>query len=158
MTYGDPKEMSDQVRKSGHAGVIESMDPLSRALCEASGCVADHRRLVAFIYLALHHVMPFLKLEAVMRMYTIGIDTPMVKASLPEHRELAARLSSTVPENYMCAWLSHVFSQCEYHAWILELVETIPLEDDTETVFTNGWIALYAKHIADELESHGEST
>jgi len=62
-----------------------------------------------------------------------------------------------VPVDTMRSWLAHLFHQSLNPTQLPDLIEMLPKDDDIETMFTNGWMALYAQHVADELEAHART-
>jgi len=122
------------------------------ALAQASGTVADRRRLVAFVYLLLRDNMTCGKFAEVMALRTTitssvflyqGLDVGVLEG-------FADRLTSS-SRAPVCDWLALVFRHSEHPERIPSLIERLPADDDIETVFTNGWLAQYAQYTADEL-------
>lgn len=157
----DPTKMTDEERAAGHQGVKDAMRDDVRALCDASGTVADHRRLVAFIYLLVIDNMPCGLLGEIMRMWTTIDSAKRVHLyqGLDEDA-LDNNARRIAPDDMLPTvrdWLALVYRQSRYPEHIPALIERLPLTDDTETVFTNGWVAQYAQHVATQLEAYARS-
>lgn len=157
----DPTEMTDQERAAGHQGVKDTMHDDVRALCEASGSVADHRRLVAFIYLLVRDNMPFGLLGEVMCMWKRidSVKRVFLYQGLDEDAldNNARRIAPDDMLETVRDWLALVYRQSRNPTHLPALIEQLPLSDDIETIFTNGWAAQYAKHVASQLEAHART-
>ena len=154
MTWGDPLKMSEEQRRAGYEGLKRGMHAQESSLAEASGTVSDNRRLVAFVYLVLRDNMLAGTFAEVMRTYRTGVPPSMFRRAIGYDKH-ALRLSDKVPLPVMREWITHLFHQSSNEKGLEDLLwNMVPAHDDTETVFTNGWLALYAKHVADELEAH----
>jgi len=155
---GDPTQLSDKDRAKGHADVVATMPDYVAKLTKASGTVADHRRIVAFVYLLLRDNMPCGKLSEIMaRRYSL---TPELRTALFGGFDAAvlwgcvARLTDSTDEALrvtILEWVALVFRFSDDADALPALFALLPEADDTETVFTNGWLAQYAKYVADDL-------
>jgi hypothetical protein len=155
---GDPTKLSDKNRAKGHADVLATMPEHVRALTEASGTVSDHRRLVAFVYLLLRDNMPFGKMGEITRM-RITL-TPENRSALFGGFDAAVmwgyveRLTDSTDEALrvtILEWVALVFRFSEHADDIPALIDMLPEADDTETIFTNGWLTQYAQYVTDDL-------
>lgn len=158
VAWGNPTELTDGQRRAGHESLVDSMPEHTAALTKASGTVADHRRLVVFVYLLVRDNMPCGKLAEIMRMRTtlssarrgalLGDLDPAAMWSYVE------RLTDSTDEGLrvtILEWVALVFRFSEHADRLPALFDLVPKADDTETVFTNGWVAKYAQYVADEL-------
>jgi hypothetical protein len=152
VTHGSPEALTAAEREQGHRELLARMDPANRAACEASGCVHDARRLVAFIYLLLRDHVPCGLLGEVVRM----LDAPSEPLPVAiQCTSLARRLSAQEPCTRLLDWLAAVEAQgLAERATLWSIANSLPEQDDTETLYTNGWLARYAQYIADRIE-HG---
>lgn len=151
---GDPAKLSKANREAGHADLVKSMSEREALLTKASGTVSDHRILVAFVYLLLRHDMPFGLMDAIVRKSVdarregVGALYRFVDKGLTS--EQAERLAGR-PSVCVRDWLADIYLSTSNPTQIDTLFDSLPESSDTEIVFTNGWIAGYAKYVADEL-------
>ena len=152
---GDPTKMSDKSRDDGIASVVSSLADHVAVLTHASGTVTDHRRLVAFVYLLLRDNMPCGVMAEIMNSRMAIKNVRLVHLyskgySVETMEERASKLTSG-PVAPVRDWLAIVYLQTQDVMRVTALIERIPDDDDTVTVFTNGWLARYAQYVADEL-------
>lgn len=155
---GDPTKLSKVDRETGHEELVHAMSSHVAALTKASGTVSDHRRLVAFVYLLLRDNMPCGVMAEIMQMRTTL--TGERRITLFGHLDAAAmwayaeRLTDSTDEGLrvtVLEWVALVFRFSEHPDRLPALFDLLPGADDTETIFTNGWVATYAQYIVDEL-------
>jgi len=160
MTYGDPKDMSEQERTEGHAGMKKVMDPHVRALTEASGGVSDHRRLVSMIYLVLRDHVTCGCMADLMGLWRtmkpVKDAFKYMNCDKANTEFFVSRVVDVQHQASVCDWVvavlhSHQSNTISFPA----LLNLIPVDDKTETLYTNGWLACYAQYIAAELEADG---
>lgn len=120
-------------------------------VAKESGLVTDKRRLVAFLYLLMRDHAPcgmvgnvLLELDGVA---PYDSEKPIEWAQWV--RDRSARLCDT-PTERLRDFLARSLALAPEGVW-LDIERNLPLADDIETTFTNGWLAQYARWIATEL-------
>lgn len=126
-------------------------DKIQREMLTASGQVSDSRRLVAFIYMMLLDQTPCrsvsVTLSEMMQAGAWSKDT--VFTFQPETVDRANRLCDA-PKDPLREFLQRLRYVLSEDVW-MTLDGQVPLRDDIETIFSNGWVASYAKWVADML-------
>lgn len=112
---------------------------------ERSGHVSDQRRVVSFLYLLLRDHLPAERIETALH---LADTVSNVDALSQETRDRACWICN-FPKSRVVAFVSLLepAMQGRWH----EVQGRLPLRDDIETIFTNGWLALYAKDLAERL-------
>lgn len=157
MSWGDPEQMTDEQRAAGVSDPNSVHTPAQRELCDASGRVSDHRRLVAFIYLVLRDSLTVGWMgEIMLTLERLGDDHFLTAEPDPLFYEELLEGVVDVRTHRMLTWfwlLGHVDGR--HPTWMAPALQQLPAQDDTTTVFTNGWLANYAKYIVEQLQ-HGD--
>ena len=130
--------------RDGREERVTPYTPEQQALFEASGEVTDLRRLVAFVYLTLRDEFPVTRVAEAVRA-SATVHDPLFQVA----RDRAFRLHDK-PCRRLRSFL-HLLGQSSL-SWDA-YNRTLPLRDDVCTAFTNGWVALYARYVADILTS-----
>lgn len=137
--------------------LMAQMDDRSAWLARESGVIQDSRRLVQWIYLMLRDLVPAYIIEEGLR-DTLSLraeDRTHVRSG---HIPTASHLTDVQVERVedFCAMVKKR-AFLERAVPYETLMQQISVSDDTTTVFTNGWLALYAIHVADILQSGSET-
>lgn len=129
----------------------EALGPYNAKLCKASGEVHDQRRIVQFFYCFVRDHVPFGVVN------TLLVEV-LQRASVPADKDVkwdelvldrSARLSDK-PSFKLRHFLHLSRHQLPDPVWN-DIEELLPLRDDIETIFTNGWAAAYAQWVVGEL-------
>ena len=135
--------------ESGVTGLWTS--PARAALFEASGRVVDPRRLVVVIYLLIRDCLPLVTVDRALDAARVESWTECASHldadTIQSVRDRASRVHDAPGSRlYVFMYRLHL----THDVWRM-LDSTLPLRDDVQTHFSNGWLAQYAQHVVNAL-------
>lgn len=126
-------------------------DEFNRRLHEASGSVHDNRRIVTWLYLFIRdHVSTHVVGTALFEMST----SEWARGKREYTQETLDRANRLVdaPTDTLREFLQRIRWAVTDDVW-MRLDGQVPLRDDTEVSFSNGWLASYCKYVI-EITRH----